>query len=159
MYDKGGGMAEDWTDRLAGARMQVDQQFATRVDGSRFTNQEWGLIMTAVEFEIENPGDPERAQLTANTEKVADIIPELDKIQQQMGGAPGAPGGGSSGGGGLFGKISDALGSLGGNGSSGNDKQEQLVAARKLVDDYAVELQRFLEEQDRWEEIRRAAAE
>lgn len=154
-------MAEDWTDRLAGARMQVDQQFATQVDGSRFSNQEWGLIMTAVEFEIEHPDDPEQARLTANTDKVADIVPELDKIQQQMGGAPGAAGGSSSGGGGIFGKISDALGSLGGTGagSGGSDDQEQLLAARKLADQYAVELQTFLEENDRWEDIRRAASE
>jgi hypothetical protein len=154
-------MAEDWTDRLAGARMQVDQQFATQVDGSRFSNQEWGLIMTAVEFEIEHPDDPEQARLTANTDKVADIVPELDKIQQQMGGAPGASGGSSSGGGGIFGKISDALGSLGGGGagSGGSDDQEQLLAARKLADQYAVELQTFLEENDRWEDIRRAASE
>jgi hypothetical protein len=153
-------MAEDWTDRLAGARMQVDQQFATRVDGSRFSNQEWGLIMTAVEFEIEHPDDPEQAQLTANTDKVAEIVPELDKIQQQMGGTSGAPGGSSSGGSGILGRISDALGSLGGTGGSGgSDDQEQLLAARKLADQYAVELQTFLEENDRWEDIRRAASE
>ena len=77
-----------------------------------------------------------------------------------MGGAPGAPGGNSSGGG-IFDRISDALGSLGaaGGGSGGDDDQEQLMAARRLADDYAVELQTFLEEQDRWEEIRQAASE
>jgi aryl-alcohol dehydrogenase-like predicted oxidoreductase len=55
-------MSDKWTDMLAGARMQVDQQFQSRLERSEFTNQEWGLVMTAVEFEIQNADDPENAR-------------------------------------------------------------------------------------------------
>jgi len=53
-------MSDDWTDRIAGERMAVDKQFADRVEGSSFSNQQWGLVMTAVEFEIEEPASPPR---------------------------------------------------------------------------------------------------
>jgi hypothetical protein len=148
-------MAE-WTDHLAGARMQVDQQFHERVRGSRFSNQEWGLIMTAVEWEVRNPEDPEAAELVANTSQVAEIIPELDRIHDQMGAAGPMGGGGSSGG--LGDRVRSLFGSLTGNGSGATD-EERIADAESLVQDYARELQAFLEKRERWEDIRQAAAE
>ena len=141
-------MSSQWQERLAGARMQVDQQFNDRVLNSQFTNQEWGLIMTAVEFEIENPESPEDAELVANTENVKHIIPELDNIPKGMG-TPGASQDRSSSGGGILGSI---RGLLTGDSGGGADR-EKLEAAATLVDEYAVELQQFLEEQGRWESV------
>ena len=37
----------EWTDAIVGERMAVDNQFTDRVTASRFSSQEWGLIMTA----------------------------------------------------------------------------------------------------------------
>ena len=151
-----GGMDKAWTDRLAGARMQVDQQFNDRVLNSQFSNQQWGLIMTAVEFDIENPEDPEQARLIANTEKIDQILPELDKVDQGMGGMAGGGGSDSSGGG-----LLDSLGNLlpgGGGGSSGVD-EERKQAAVALTDEYASELQQYLEKQGRWTAICGSAAD
>lgn len=150
-----------WTDRIVGARMAVDQEFSSRIQGSEFSSQQWGLIMTATEFEIEQPDDPEEAKIVANTEKVGQIIPELDNIQSQMGAMGGQPGGSQSGsgtsGGGLVDSIKGALG-LGGGGS-GSSHEKQRKAAEQLTQEYADELQSHLESSGRWESVRRAAAE
>jgi hypothetical protein len=115
--------------------------------------------MTAVEFEIEHPEDPERARIVANTEKLPQVMPELDNIKQQMNAMGGAGGGKSddSGGGGLFGSIKSAFG-LGGGGGGGSDKQK-LAAAEELTQEYADALQQRLESTGKWEQVRATAAE
>jgi hypothetical protein len=150
----------DWTDRIVGDRMRVDQEFNDRVVASEFSSQEWGLIMTAVEFEIEHPEDPERARIVANTEKLPQVMPELDNIKQQMnamGGAGGGKSDDSGGSGGLFGSIKSAFG-LGGGGGGGSD-QQKLAAAEELTQEYADALQQRLESTGKWEQVRATAAE
>ncbi len=149
-------MSNQWRDNLAGARMQVDQQFNDRIVASQFTNQQWGLIMTAVEFEIENPDDPETAELVANTEQVKHIIPELENLPQGMGGAQMGAGGSQDSGGGLLGRIRGFL--TGDSGGSSQTDAETLEAASQLADEYATELQAFLKDQGRWELICESAA-
>ena len=148
-------MTNDWRDSLAGARMQVDRQFESRVGDSGFSSQEWGLVMTAVEFEVANPADPERAEMYADTDQLDQIVPELQRIQREMGGAP-TPVDEGSGGGGVLGSIRDMLGGLASN-RDGQSDSERLAEAEVLVQDYADELQAYLEKQGRWEEIRAAA--
>jgi hypothetical protein len=147
-------MSNEWQDRLAGARMQVDQQFSDRVKASEFTNQQWGLIMTAVEFEIENPEQPDDAELVANTDQVEHIIPELENMPQGMGGPGTANPGGSSSGDGLLGRLKTFMG---GSSDDGID-EAKLEAAGELTGEYATELQTFLEENGRWEAICEGAA-
>ena len=151
-------MSNQWRESLAGARMQVDQQFNDSVLNSQFTNQQWGLIMTAVEFDIEHPDQPEQARLVANTEKVKHVLPELDNVAQGMGGVPAnqQQRSQSSGGGGLLGSLRNILG--GGSGGGSSVDKERLEAARTLTQEYADELQQFLEEQGRWEDICERAA-
>lgn len=147
-------MAE-WTDAIVGERMAVDREFNERLRESEFTNQEWGLIMTATELEIERPDDPERARLVANTEKLPQIMPELENVRSRMpaGGAPGAGdggGGGSTSGDGLFGSIKNALGL----GDGGDDRR--LEAAERLTQEYADRLQSHLEKRGKWDRARAA---
>ncbi|MFB6311568.1 MAG: DUF5799 family protein [Salinirussus sp.] len=145
----------DWTEKLAGARMQVDKRFEDRVRSSRFSNQEWGMIMTAVEWQVRHPDEPARAELVAVTEHFPEIIPELDRINSQLQGpATGARG---SSGGGIGARIGDFLGSLTGNGGS-SENEEKRRDAERLVQAYADELQEFLEERGRWADICEAAA-
>jgi hypothetical protein len=146
-----------WQDLIVGDRMAVDQEFAQQVTDSQFSRQEWGLIMTAVEFEIENPGDAERAQIVADTSKVEQVIPELENVRNQMDAMGAAGGGGQTGGGGIFDSVKDALG-LGGGAGGGVD-QERLDAATRLADEYAGELQQRLESQGKWAQVREAARE
>lgn len=146
-------MTNGWRDQLAGARMQVDQQFNDRVQNSQFTNQEWGLIMTAVEFEITDPETPDSAEMTVNTENLDQIMPELDNLPQGMGGVPGGESGSA---GGILGSIKGALG-LSDSSADGTDKAD-LEAATALVEEYATELEAHLKEQERWEKICGAAA-
>jgi len=148
----------EWTDAIVGERMTVDNQFTDRVAASRFSSQEWGLIMTATEFEIENPTDPDDARLVADTSSLPAIMPELENVRSQvaaMGGAPGGQDGGSSGG--LFDSIKGALG-LGGSDDGAVDADE-LAAAERLVQEYADELQAHLEDNGRWEQVRLAYQE
>jgi hypothetical protein len=146
----------DWQDRVVGARMSVDQEFTDRVSQSEFSRQQWGLIMTAVEFEVEHADDPDRARIVADTSKLPHVVPELDSIQQQA--APmqtgGDPGGG---GGGLLDSLMRRFG-LGGGGAAASD-DERRRAAESLAQEYASELQAHLEAEGRWEEVRSAAAE
>ena len=154
----------EWTDAIVGERMTVDNQFNERVAGSRFSSQEWGLIMTATEFEIENADDPEAARVAADTSSLPAIMPELENVRSQvaaMGGAPAQQGGGAGGsGGGILGSIKSALGlGGGGSGDGGGVDPDELDAAERLVQEYADELQAHLEEVDKWEQVRVAYQE
>jgi hypothetical protein len=115
-----------------------------------------GLIMTATELEIEAPDDPETARIVANTEKLPQIMPELENVRSQVESMGGAPASDSGSGGGLVDSIKGALG-LGG-GSGGVD-QARLEAAEQLTQAYADELQRHLESKGKWEQVRIAAME
>jgi hypothetical protein len=149
-------MSQEWTDRIVGDRMTVDQAFNDRVQQSQFSNQEWGMIMTAVEFAIENVDSDEDARLVADTENVPAIIPELDKMEQRMAGGPGS---GPSKSGGFLGSVKDALG-LGSDSKNGEQKpdQDRVQAAEQLAQAYAEELQAHLEDRGKWDDVRAAAA-
>jgi hypothetical protein len=144
----------DWTDRIVGDRMTVDREFNERVVASEFQSQEWSLIMTATEFEIENADDPETARIVANTDKLEGMMPHIEeagKRQQSMAG-----GGGDDGGSGSI--IDTVKGALGlGNGKEDHDAK--LAAAERLVQEYADELQSHLESKGKWEQIRRSYRE
>lgn len=140
-----------WTDSIVGDRMAVDREFNQHVMNSQFSSQEWGLIMTATEFEIEDADDPENARIVADTEKVPMIIPELDNIRSQMGAMGGGGGQQSSSGGGIVDSIKGALG-LGGDGNSDHD--EKLEDAERLTQSYADMLQAHLENKGTWEQVR-----
>jgi hypothetical protein len=145
----------DWTDRIVGDRMTVDQEFSQHVRNSQFSNQEWGMIMTAVELEIKNPEDPDAARIVADTENINQVMPAIEEARSQMGGMGAGGGGGRSGSsGGLLSGIKDALGFGGGDGG-GNDGRAEAAAA--LAQDYADELQAHLEQKGKWEEIRSTA--
>jgi len=143
-----------WQEQIAGARMTVDQEFSARVTESEFSRQQWGLIMTAVEFDIEDPGDPEGARMVADTTNLEHVMPELNDLEDRMGGVPGGGGAGGGSGGGLV----DGLKSMLGMGGGGADAQ-QLAAAEALAQEYATELQAHLESSGRWEQVRVQAAE
>ena len=52
----------EWQDLIVGDRMAVDQEFSRRVTESEFSSQQWGLVMTATEFRVEDADDPEHAR-------------------------------------------------------------------------------------------------
>lgn len=141
----------DWNDHIVGDRMTVDQQFSERVQASAFSSQEWGLIMTATEFEIEDPGS-EDAQIVANTENLPQMMPELENVRKQMPAPPSDGRGGSSDG--ILDDIKDALGM---GGDSVDD--EQLAEARQLTQEYATKLQQHLEKRGKWEKVQQIATE
>ncbi|QZX99873.1 DUF5799 family protein [Halobaculum rubrum] len=149
----------NWTDAIVGERMTVDREFTDRIRASEFSNQEWGLIMTAVEFEIEDADDSEEARIVADTSKLPQIMPELDNISQQMGAmAGGGSDGGSSGG--AFGEIvSDIKDAVFGAGGGGGVDEQKLEAAERLTQEYADELQRHLESKGKFEQVRLAYQE
>ncbi|WP_435358677.1 DUF5799 family protein [Haloarchaeobius sp. DFWS5] len=150
-------MANRWTDHIVGERMTVDKEFTQDVLDSEFSNQEWDLIMSAVEFEVENAENPDDAHITVDDSNLSAIIPELENIQQQMQAMGGASGGNqqSKKSGGLFGSVKDALG-MGGGDEERHAERE--AAASELASSYAEELQAHLESKGRWEEICRFAA-
>jgi len=143
---------DDWTDRIVGARMALDQEFEPEIRSSEFSRQEWGLVMTAVEFRIEDATDPDRARLVGDTSNLEAVVPEMERVAEQQSSMHGA--GEDSGG--LLDNVLGALG-FGGGGDSGVDEQK-VATAESLVADYAEQLQELLEERGRWEEVREAAA-
>jgi len=147
-----------WRDALAAERMRVDREFEEHVQSSSFTRQQWGLVMTAVEFDIEGPDNPETAQLIADTSKLPSVMPQIEQMEQG-GGGMGAPGGGPRGGGsgsgsGLLGKLTSIL--PGGGDSGGGKRQDE---AASLAQEYAEALQQRLEKRDRWQAICEQASE
>lgn len=135
-----------WRDAIVGDRMRVDQEFIERVHQSGFSNQEWSLIMTAVELEVE--GTDEQATLVADTSHVPDIIPELDRISQQLGPHGGGSDRGRGGGGGFVNSLKASLG-LGGSGAD----EETVREAEQLASAYAAELESHLRENGKWERV------
>lgn len=148
-----------WTDRIVGERMSLDQEFSSRVQNSRFSSQEWNLIMTATEFEIERPETPDDARIVADTDNVESILPELENVRSQMGamGAGGQSGADGSSSGGVVDSIKSALGV--GGGSSGGSYDAEREAAETLTQEYADQLQSRLESNNRWQSVCDAAAE
>ena len=139
-----------WSDMIAGDRMAVDREFESEIEASEFNRQQWGLVMTAVEFEIENPEDPDRARLVANTDKLGHVMGELDNLN-----SPNTMGGGSDNGGSSGGFVSSIKRSLG-FGSDGAD-DDRRATAEDLADRYAENLQTRLENNGKWERVRAAA--
>ena len=164
-----------WRDRLAGHRMQVDEQFAPQVRESPLTNGEWSLVMTAVEFDVRGEGDG--ARLVADTSALEDVVPEFDTMRQRGVGAT------SSRPESVEGALDSAKDSLGIDSfddildlgplserlgvdlagalglDAGTDDDETVEAARRLADAYARELQAHLEAQGQWASIREAATQ
>ena len=149
-------MPQDWTDRIVGARMAVDNEFEDRLQRSEFSRQEWGLVMTAVEFEIEDANDPERARIVADTDNLPAIMPELDRISDMSPMGASGSGGSSSSSGGMLDSVKNALG-LGGGGNGIDEKKQE--KAEQLATEYAEKLQQHLENKGKWDEIRTIASE
>lgn len=144
---------QPWQERIVGERMTMDDRFADRVASSPLSRQQWGLVMTAVEFEIADAEDPERARLVADTSKLEHVLPEMTGIDERMATMGGGPGGATERRGGIVDAIKGALGV----GGDGGDAELEAQAAG-LARAYAEGLQSLLEERGRWEEIREAAA-
>lgn len=136
---------QGWRDMIVGERMTVDRAFEERISASPFSRQQWGLVMTAVEFQISGDVDAGH-QLVADTSKLGHILPELDRMANQGMAGPGAASSGR-GGGGLFGSIKSALGI----GDGADDEQRE--AAERMATEYAKELQSELEESGKWETV------
>ncbi|MFB6309237.1 MAG: DUF5799 family protein [Haloarculaceae archaeon] len=135
----------DWQDQVAAERMQVDQEFDERVRNSELTGQQWGLVMTAAEFDIENPENPDRARLVPDLSSYSAIADELERVEQAT--AMGSPGEDSSSGGELLSGVKEALGL----GSDENDPYRE--EAERLAEEYAQLLQQKLTERGRWATI------
>jgi hypothetical protein len=141
-------MSDAWRDIVAGDRLALDQEFQSRVREAGLSSQEWGLVMTAVEFEVEDPGDPETAELVADTSRLGAVLPQMKKVREQAGG----PGGGDTGTGGDQGVIDSAKRLLG----LGDD--ERRGTAEELAAEYATRLQERLMRTGRWEHVCAVAA-
>lgn len=147
-----------WTDRFVGDRMAVDREFTDQVAESEFTSQEWGTIMTAVEFRIERPETPDEAQIVAETEHVEQVLPAIEEMRSQLGPMGGQADGESDTLGGRNGLLSSIKDSLGlGKGDDGADEQ-RLQAAERLAQAYAAEFQAHLQREDKWKKACEAAA-
>lgn len=145
----------DWQDMIVGDRMVVDNEFSARIDNSPFTRQEWGLVMTATTLRIENPADEDAAELVADTSNLRSMMPEVEKVANV--GPMGRPQQQQSSGS-LLDSVFDALGIGSGGGDETDIDEAKLDAAKALTNEYATELQRHLEAEGRWGEIRAAAA-
>jgi len=148
----------EWTDAIVGERMAVDNEFTDRVTASRFSSQEWGLIMTATEFQITDPDDPDAARIVADTSNLPAVMPELENVRSQVAAMGGAPGGGGSGGD-SGGVLDSVLGALGLGGSDDGLDDEEVEMAEQLVQEYADALQAHLETTGKWEQVRTAYQE
>jgi len=136
-----------WQDRIIGERMRVDSEFEDRVEASSFSRQQWGLVMTAISFEIEDAADPENARLVADTSNLANVMDEvatIDERSQMRGGDD-------------SGSLLDSVKDLLGVGDADAETDELRAEAESLTMEYAEALQNRIEENGRWTEIRETA--
>jgi len=148
-----------WTDRIVGERMAVDQEFSEQIQQSRFSNQQWSLVMTATEFEIEHPDDPDRARIVANTDKLDGVSPNSRTCRRgwvrwaarEAGAAVRTPR--------AAGCSTRSWAHSGWGGDGGSSEKEQRKAAERLTQEYADELQSHLESKGNGETARHAAAD
>jgi hypothetical protein len=140
----------DWQNRIVGARMAVDTEYSPTVDNSGFSRQEWGLVMTAVEFDIRHADDPDRAELYADTEHIRDIMPEVENVAKMQ---PMGMGQQQEQSGGLLDNLKSSLGIGRGGGGSKEPDEDRIREAEELVDGYAKQLQAHLEKNGSWEEV------
>lgn len=139
-------MHESWRDVIAGDRLAVDQEFEDRVRQAGLSPQEWGLVMTAVEIRVEDPGAPEEAELVADTSRLDSVLPQIEAVRNEIG----AAGPGDRDDGGLLDGVRRALG-LGGH-------EETRETAETLAAEYADRLQARLQEEGRWGDVCALAA-
>jgi len=137
--------SRSWGEMIASDRMAVDQEFDSEIEASRFNRQQWGLIMTAIEFEVTDMDD--RARLVANTDKLPHVMGELDNIGSMT------PGGESAGGDSSGGFVESIKNSLG----VGGEDEKRREAAEELAGRYAERLQSRLEERGKWDDVRAVA--
>lgn len=149
----------NWTDMLAAERMRVDREFEDQLTASSFSRQQWGLVMTAVRFRIDNPENPDEATLRADTSRLPSVMGEIENLGERGGGMGAAAGGVSAGsgggGGGILSKITGLFSSGGGGSGGGGPLQKE---AEELADQYTEKLQAHLEKRRRWEAICAQAA-
>ena len=145
-----------WQEEIVGDRIAVDRDFQERVQQSAFSNQQWELIMMAVEFEIEQPDDPELARIVADTSRLPHVAAELDRIESGMDTmGQRTPQDDTTGriGSGVLQSLRNRLG-IGRN----RAERDQLDEAASLVDEYAAALQRRLEARGTWDSVCNRAA-
>ncbi|MFB6200845.1 MAG: DUF5799 family protein [Halorhabdus sp.] len=136
-----------WSEQIAAERMQTDQEFTERVADSPLSSQQWSLVMTAIEFDIERPDDPDAAELVADTSRLSSVMSEIRRMDDRGASGMGTrPTETESDGGGLFDSLKDTLG-------IGSESDPLRETAERLAADYANRLQARLEERDRWGEI------
>lgn len=149
----------EWTDKLARARIQVDKEFHEEVKRTQFTEQEWGLVMTAVEWRVANPDDPEHARLVAETDNVKDILPQLTRIRRDVETAAAGPDAARqrSLAEGFSGWINGFVEMLS-RAVTSESTDSRVEDAETLAAEYAERVQDYLERRNRWDEVRQAAA-
>jgi len=131
-----------WTERIAAERMQTDQEFADRVADSPLSSQQWGLVMTAVEFDIDGPEDPETAELVVDARKLSSVMEEIRRIGDRQPGSAAT----SDSDGGILDSVKGAFG-------VGEPSDQLRETAEALSEEYARALQSRLEERDRWADV------
>jgi hypothetical protein len=127
--------------------MQLDGEFAERVEESELMPQQWSLVMMATEFEIEDPETPAEATLVANTDNLSAVAGEMNRIEQD------GIGGMSQGS-----RKESILGRLADKFKRGATTNVDFDEAESLADEYASRLQRMLVESDRWADVCATAA-
>lgn len=135
-----------WEEVVVAERMAADGEFQDRVQASSFTNQSWGLVMMATEFEVTNSDDPEQAHMVANVDQLDSVLPAMKEVDDQMGvGAEQSTTG-----------VMDSLRNLLGSGSNDDERRRE---AEELTTEYARVLQRHIVEAGKWEQVCEIASE
>lgn len=119
--------------------MEMDSAFQATLRESQLSNQSWELIMTAGEFELKNPDDPEAAELVMDLSNLGSVLSAIKDVESQQ---PGQRVGSERG-------LMDRVKSLVGLGGDGPYRQE----AERLAAEYTRSLQERLEETGRWEQV------
>lgn len=138
--------SNSWEELIVADRMAADREFQERVRASSLSNQAWGLVMMAIEFEIEQPEQPDQAHIAVNSEQLGSVLPAMKEVDEQL------PHGESSSDSGLLDSVRDLFGS----GRSDDDRRDE---AEQLAREYAQLLRRQLEENGKWEQVCAHAAD
>lgn len=136
-----------WEDVIVAERMETDREFHDRIRASNFSNQAWGLVMMATEFEVVDPEAPDEAYLSVNIDQLDSVLPAMKEVDEATGYQE--PSSSSS--------VVDSLRNLLGGGGPSDD--ERRTEAEELATEYAELLQRRLVANGKWEQVCEIASE
>ncbi len=132
--------------------MAVDQQFTDRLAESSFSNAEWDVIMSVVEFELADPATPEHAHIEPRLDDLDTAVSAANDVPDVAATGPVAGDQQDNDRKGVMGTIMNRLG-MGGGGSNTGNSDDRRHDAESLINEYSDSLEQRIKDAGEWQNL------